>query len=210
MSKKSGTRSPNPKQGPITSKGRAAINPRARHAQTTARSKHPSKVRQKRIMALVNKLGQTLSLIDHSKKRYGLGAAILLSERQGTDQRLELASMAQFRVMPGEKPKTQFLSLAEPSEVARLANGLAHADRIRILVAVHTGAITHQQLSEKLGLKTGPLYHHIRALERAGVMKFTERNRLALTENGRRSLLVLSLLSVASRESQQGWRVVGK
>lgn len=53
-----------------------------------------------------------------------------------------------------------------------------------------TGSNTHRLLKESLGLKTGPLYHHLRELQMAGLVDVASRNFYVLTEPGELALYI--------------------
>ncbi|MFO0973719.1 MAG: helix-turn-helix domain-containing protein [Phycisphaerae bacterium] len=77
----------------------------------------------------------------------------------------------------------------------RIVAGLSHPRRLAVCRAIAAGADSHRLLSRALGLATGPLYHHIRALERAGVIAIARRNQYELTPAGRRILLALAAVA---------------
>lgn len=137
-------------------------------------------------------------------QRFGLGLAVSLITRQGGDAVWQSARFVRANRMPGERPTSWLLERAEPGAVAKLLTGLAHIDRIRIVRAIATGSATHRDLSEAVGLKTGPLYHHLRALERAGVVCMSGRNAYELTDAGR----IAAFLAVASATAgdRRHWR----
>jgi DNA-binding HxlR family transcriptional regulator len=91
---------------------------------------------------------------------------------------------------------------------ARRHNGLGHADRVRIAQALAAGANSHHLLAQASGLKAGPLYHHLRELERAGLVLLRRRNVYALTEFGRAFLAVNVMLSAYGVERGGGWREI--
>jgi hypothetical protein len=65
--------------------------------------------------------------------------------------------------------------------------------------------VTHHLLCKAVGLKTGPLYHHLRALERAGVLTMATRNAYELTGKGRISLLVTNTLGAVFSGNRMNW-----
>lgn len=91
-----------------------------------------------------------------------------------------------------------------------MLTGLAHADRIRIARAIMTGWNTHAGLRQQLGLKVGPLYHHLRELERAGLLAHMPRKGYALTSLGRDLLYVVCGLEVVGEApgTSRTWRSV--
>jgi predicted transcriptional regulator len=96
------------------------------------------------------------------------------------------------------------LSRIDAKSAASLIVGLAHQSRFRIAAAIMTGADSHQALAKKVSLKAGPLYHHLRSLERAGVVVCLERSKYALTDRGQVAMLMLAgLCGVGNRKA--GW-----
>ncbi len=132
---------------------------------------------------------------DSQRARFGVGVLIATLHRWGDEGELAYARLEQFSARPAGRPLTKLLDKADPQQLAKLLGGLAHPDRVRIAQAVVLGAHTHARLSEAVGLRTGPLYHHVRALERAGLLRIAERNTYELTEIGRISLLTATALT---------------
>ncbi len=134
---------------------------------------------------------QTLiDLFDGSKGRFGLALGIVVEQRQGDEIVSDTLSVTSFAAKPGRRPRSRLLDLADESRTAALLAGLAHPDRIRLARAMAIGACTHDALSMAVKLKTGPLYHHLRELERAGVSESVARNTYGLTAAGRLALIV--------------------
>ncbi len=98
--------------------------------------------------------------------------------------------------------------LKEPAAAARLLHGAAHAERLRLMAELLPGARTHHDLKTATGLKAGPLYHHIRELERADLVVSPARNRYELTETGRLAFLLIAGLSAMSSKGKRTapWR----
>ncbi|MCK6455452.1 MAG: winged helix-turn-helix domain-containing protein [Phycisphaerae bacterium] len=74
-------------------------------------------------------------------------------------------------------------------------------DRLRIGRAILTGARTHAELAARIGLAPGPLYHHLRTLERAGLVSASRRNHYELTPAGRTWLLLTIVMERRQRRS---------
>lgn len=91
-----------------------------------------------------------------------------------------------------------------------MLTGLSHPDRIRVARAILAGACTHRELAKALGLKTGPLYHHLRELERAGLLVIAGRNRYDLTDFGRVCALATAVLGAWRGEGKTPWRTVNR
>ncbi len=155
-------------------------------------------------------VGGLFPRLDKPNGRFGVGVLLAIGEGQGDRSEVRYCRLERFAARPGRRPRAGVLDSAEPACVARLLTGLAHADRIRIARAVLTGADTHAALSESVGLKAGPLYHHLRELERAGILTRLPRNGYALTDIGRDLLLISSglgtLSAAAPGASRPQWR----
>lgn len=131
--------------------------------------------------------------------RFGVGVVLAVSERSGDEIRTYCGRFERFSAKPGHRPRTALLGLADPPAVARLMSGLAHPDRVRIVRAILAGADSHQTLSKASGLKAGPLYHHLRELERAGFLRCELRNQHRVTELGRVVFFAGTLLAHRGR-----------
>jgi DNA-binding HxlR family transcriptional regulator len=137
--------------------------------------------------------------------RFGLGVLLAVMERQGDEADLGFARVGRFHPTPGQRPKATILGAVDAGHIAKMLAGLAHRDRIRILRAILQGAGTHFELHKAVGLKTGPLYHHLRALERAGILMMAMRNVYELTEQGRVALLVTHTLGTVFAGNGRCW-----
>jgi len=142
-----------------------------------------------------------------SHRRYGVGVFLAVAEQQGTEGEVQYLRLERFFGRPGRRPRSRLMEQAQPDEAARMLAGLAHAERIRVARAILSGAHTHLDLSEATGLKTGPLYHHIRTLERAGLVAITGRNQYELTAAGRWAILITSGLVAATTNGRQIKRI---
>jgi hypothetical protein len=130
------------------------------------------------------------------RKKFGVAVAIAVTEHDVTGDVVRWARMEQSAAKPGRRPKAAFLDKTAAEAIAHLFAGLAHPDRVRLARAILVGSNSHKQLSEAVGLKTGPLYHHVRELERAGLLSIVSRNLYALTDAGRIALFVGTVLGV--------------
>jgi predicted transcriptional regulator len=75
-------------------------------------------------------------------------------------------------------------------DLARLLSAFAHPQRVAIMKAIYTGAGTYAALRSKVGLKAGPMYHHLRELRLAGVLADGPRDVYRLTSKGRDALII--------------------
>lgn len=132
-----------------------------------------------------------------SKGRFGVGVAVTIEERLGDETEYDALCLGSFVAKPGNRPKSRLLAVSDEVRTAALLAGLSHPDRIRLARAMAIGACTHHALSEAVKLKTGPLYHHLRELERAGISRLVARNTYGLTAVGRLALLVATGLGAA-------------
>ena len=174
--------------------GGTAKGPRKQPARKPARGTRPNTVQS------------LFPQLAGGTKRFGLGVLLAVAEQQGASADVRFTRAESFFAKPARRPKATLLAKADPGEVAKLLGGIAHQDRIRIAGAILAGANTHKLLEEAVGLKAGPLYHHIRSLERAGLLETVSRNVYGLTELGRVALLVATALGNAVAKGRSGWR----
>jgi len=74
--------------------------------------------------------------------------------------------------------------------IAKLFAAFGHPQRVAIMKAIFAGAGTYADLREKVGLKAGPMYHHLRELRLAGVLADGPRDVYRLTGLGRDALMI--------------------
>ena len=148
--------------------------------------------------------------LDGPGGRYGVGVLLAIAEGSGSHCEIRFCRRETTSARPARRPRSRFLERLEPDRAARMLTGLAHADRIRIARAIMTGWNTHARLREELGLKVGPLYHHLRELERAGLLVHMPRKGYALTALGRDLLYVVCGLEVVGEAPgrSRAWRSV--
>lgn len=79
--------------------------------------------------------------------------------------------------------------MIERSELLHTA--LANRHRVRLLARLVAAPATYAALKSSSKLQPGPLYHHLRQLERAGMIRIRQRNQYEITRGGR-SAYVLS------------------
>lgn len=108
----------------------------------------------------------------------------------------------------GRKSKRSAIICPNIHETVRLIRGLAHAERLHILGALRQGARKHVELKAVVELAAGPLYHHLRELERSGLIECPSRNNYVLTGSGRSALLIASGLNalVAKSRRATSWK----
>jgi len=199
-----------PKQTSRTRKNHVPGHPSSKRASRGSRPRKSIETKGKKGgRKSPNRFSETLSLFpdaQDSRKRFGIGVVVAILERLGESTDLTVGRQSRFAAAAGRKPKTTFLKGLNPSALAQLLAGLAHADRIRIACAIMTGSHTHAALQEHLCLKTGPLYHHLRSMERSGILHVAERNQYELTEVGRAVFWVSALVGTLDASSQSVWK----
>lgn len=122
------------------------------------------------------------------------GAAVLVAVVEAAGGRPDVRAMRRESIArgPGGRPRQRLLESVSDRAMGLVLVGLAQRQRVRIARAILSGANTHAGLSKAVGLAPGPLYHHLRTLERGGLVAFVERNRYDLTPMGRDLLLALT------------------
>lgn len=81
----------------------------------------------------------------------------------------------------------------------RVFASLAHSVRLQIMGVLSAGPSAHQEIANFTGQAAGPLYHHLRLLERAGLIEVPRRNEYRLTRCGLRFALLSSVLEEVAR-----------
>lgn len=74
----------------------------------------------------------------------------------------------------------------ELSLVAETLAALGSMHRLRIINLLLLGTASYRALVKATGLLAGPMYHHLRHLELAGLLESKQRNEYALTRRGKR------------------------
>ncbi len=138
--------------------------------------------------------------------RYGVGVVVGILECDGGDGILHVGQLTCFSRRPARPLRTPAVHPAMPAAVARVLAGLAHPDRVRIAQAMLRGADSHLALAKMVGLKAGPLYHHLKELERAGLISREHRNHYGLTQAGRILVHLTPLVSKAGDTKVRHWR----
>ncbi|MES2464677.1 MAG: helix-turn-helix domain-containing protein [Armatimonadota bacterium] len=87
------------------------------------------------------------------------------------------------------------LKSVDTGQLAKLGYAFSSVPKVALIrMLLENGEQTASQLGEGAGLTTGSLYHHLRELVHAEVAFQSSRNRYALTDLGRRSIIVLLAL----------------
>lgn len=162
--------------------------------------------RAERAASEAGDLNRLFPKLTQPRKRFGVGVLLALAKREGDTADVRTSMLEEAFESPGRRPKAKILQRADAKNVARLLSGLSHADRIRVASAIMTGANTHRLLKESLGLKTGPLYHHVRGLQMAGMVTLASRNFYVLTELGETALMVATGLGARTERTGSTWK----
>jgi DNA-binding transcriptional ArsR family regulator len=123
---------------------------------------------------------------------YGLASLCAVAEADGHRPRVRVARRESLFDNPARQPQHTFSHTIDPQRLARLFSALANPHRIAMLNAMFAGAGTYAQLAEQLGLKAGPLYHHVRELRLAGLVALQQRDLYRLTDRGKDALMLAS------------------
>lgn len=127
--------------------------------------------------------------------RFGLGIAIVRAVRDGGPPKHKVTTLEEAYQKPAMRPRAALTARIEAAKIAGHLGGLAHPDRIRLAIAIMTGADTHMKLRTETQLAAGPLYHHLRAMQLAGLVHQPSRNFYTLTEPGETLLLIAACIS---------------
>ncbi len=121
---------------------------------------------------------------------YGVGTQLLILESQGTERHIQVGGVRRLYRVPARRPRHQFVEGLSNEQIARWMSALAHPQRVAIVKAVFCGAVNYGDLRERVPLKAGPMYHHLRELRLAGVLTVGTRDVYQLTPIGRNLLIV--------------------
>lgn len=156
----------------------------------TIRTRRRGRVRPLKPLALFPGLGS-------SGRAFGTGVLIAVAECQGGKPTVRVIRRESFSKRAGEGPRARLMGMVDESELATVLAGMAQRHRVGVLKAILSGANTHAGLATRTGLAAGPLYHHLRSLERAGLVTFVERNRYDVSSLGR-LLILLGMVACAT------------
>ena len=138
------------------------------------------------------------------------GQGVLVARADRDEKRLQLRAVCleEGVARKGRRSESHAAPWKDAAALARLLHGLAHVQRLEILVAIRRGARRHQDLKAAVGLAAGPLYHHLRDLERSGLVACLARNNYTLTDVGHSSLLLAAGLEALSGDARRArpWR----
>ncbi len=115
---------------------------------------------------------------------------LALVEAQGRDRRIRVGGVKRLYRRPAQRPRHKLVEEVTDEAIAKLLSAFAHPQRVAIIKAIFAGAGRYAELREKVGLKAGPMYHHLRELRLAGVLADGPRDVYRLTAAGSDALLV--------------------
>ena len=131
--------------------------------------------------------------VARNRRLFGLAGVCGLIECDGTKPVVTIERVEELFAKPARRPRERFLSAASDERIAKLCTAMANPRRVAMLKAIFTGAGSYAELSERLGLKAGPLYHHVRELRLAGLLELAQRDTYRLTDYGKYALLLACL-----------------
>lgn len=159
------------------------------HPSTASRPKGHSAPRTK-----ANPASVWFPELGKSPQTHGVGVGIAIAEAAGDYPRVRIHRRSSFSNKAGERHRQRLLESVPDADLAKVLAAFGQRRRLRISRAILSGANTHRELARVSGLAPGPLYHHIKTLERGGLLVVVERNRYDLTSFGRDLLLVTTIL----------------
>ncbi|MCK6485599.1 MAG: winged helix-turn-helix transcriptional regulator [Phycisphaerae bacterium] len=127
------------------------------------------------------------------QRHYGLAVHVEIENRCGPGKSVVRGGrIERFEAQPGNRPREKlFAGLSNLSGAKRLA-GLAHSRRLAIVKALMNGATSHKDLRDAVSIKPGPLYFHLRHLERVGLIQLQGRSRYEMTRAGSDLLVIVA------------------
>lgn len=167
-------------------------------SKRSAKKKNPhARDAKRRSRQTRTKVGRGLAAlfpkVARNRRLFGLAGVCGVVECDGIKPIITVERLEELFTKPAKRPRERFLSAASNEGIAKLCNAMANPRRVAMLKAIFTGAGSYAQLSETLGLKAGPLYHHVRELRLAGLLKLAQRDTYRLTEYGKYALLLACL-----------------
>ncbi len=132
--------------------------------------------------------------LPRGRKAFGSGVLIAVAECQGRQTSLRIIRREAFSVRAGDRNRTRLLAGVDENNLARMLSGIGQRHRVVVLRAILAGANTHAALKKVTGLAAGPLYHHLRSLERAALVTFVERNRYDVSRVGRDLIMLATAI----------------
>ncbi len=129
------------------------------------------------------------------EKWYGVATMVAIVEAEGPDRRVQVGGLRRLYRRPAQRPRHKLVDTVPDEALAKLLSGFGHPQRVAIAKAIFTGAGRYADLRERVGLKAGPMYHHLRELRLAGVLADGPRDVYRLTPQGRDALILACSLA---------------
>lgn len=128
-------------------------------------------------------------------------ARVMLDEEHvEEDEALLLWGMATRQGVTNQLSSRSALLTEDRRSMARTAGALSSELRLAIMARLIDGEASSRELGESAELGGGPLYHHLRELMAAGLIRQPDRNRYRITGRGLDAFL--SLASVCRRHRE--------
>jgi len=121
---------------------------------------------------------------------YGVATFWSILEAEGRERRFRVGGVRRLYRRPAQRPRHQLTEQISDESLAKLLSAFGHPQRIAIMKAIYTGAGSYGELRKRVGLKAGPMYHHLRELRLAGVLADGPRDVYRLTRRGRDVLIL--------------------
>ena len=93
-----------------------------------------------------------------------------------------------------EDGSDDLVTTTPPEHVERMLSVMGHASRVRIMQALYHEGLASGDLAERVGLRGGSLYHHLRELLHAAYVD-ERKGRYSLTTLGRQMLVSMTVLA---------------
>ncbi|MBN1344789.1 MAG: winged helix-turn-helix transcriptional regulator [Phycisphaerae bacterium] len=126
---------------------------------------------------------------------YGVATMVAIVETQGRERQVRVGGLKRLYRRPAQRPRHKLVEETPDEALAKLLCAFAHPQRVAIIKAIFTGAGTYADLRERVGLKAGPMYHHLRELKLAGVLADGPRDVYRLTRQGKDALILACSLA---------------
>jgi DNA-binding HxlR family transcriptional regulator len=106
------------------------------------------------------------------KRSFGVGAYWSVVSAEGDGRQRRSGRYEQFSARPPKIADDLTGGHAAAAiELAKTLSALGHSHRILLLRAMFDGVTSYAMLRRRTGLKPGPMYHHLRELRIAGLLK---------------------------------------
>ncbi len=126
---------------------------------------------------------------------YGVATLVAVIEAEGKQRRRRVGGITKVYKRPAQRPRHKLVDEMSNEDLAKLLSAFGHPQRVAIIKAIFAGAGRYADLREKVPLKPGPMYHHLRELRLAGVLADGPRDVYELTPMGRDALMIVCTLA---------------